>query len=138
MEKTDHMERAMAIEKEMARRRGFRKGLLVGFFIPVIMLSVLVITVVLSRSYIEKKAGEMVVSKAMSELFSSFPDAYFTHNREKVIEVFDKFTNAASNHQINSAEFSGIGRQFLGAVKDKQLTYAELDEILAKMAQASQ
>ena len=74
-----------------------------------------------------------MVSSVVTEVFTAFPDAYFTNNREKVISVFDDFTNAASSHKISSSEFGQLGQQFLKALKDKRITYGELDLILETM-----
>lgn len=131
------IEKLIEIEKSSAKKAGFRQGLIVGFFIPVLFLSVMVIVLTLSRPYVEKKVGEYVVTKVVGDVFSAFPDAYFTLNREKVITVFDDFTNAASNHKISNAEFSRLGQQFLTSLKDKRLTYKELDSILQTMTEAA-
>lgn len=134
----EQMQKLIALEKQAARKSGFRQGLMVGFFIPVLLFSFLMITLLFSRSYLERKAGEFIVSSVMTEVFSSFPDAYFTNNRERIIQIFDDFTNAASNHKISSAEFNAVGRKFLAALQDKRLTYAELDQILETMHLAAQ
>ncbi|HDL17416.1 MAG TPA: hypothetical protein ENH29_00005 [Bacteroidetes bacterium] len=117
------IEKLIEIEKSSAKKAGFRQGLLVGFFIPVLFLSVIVIVLTLSRPYVEKKVGEYVVTKVVGDVFSAFPDAYFT--------------NAASNHKISNAEFNRLGRQFLTSLKDKRLTYKELDSVLQTMTDAA-
>ena len=134
----DHYKKSLRVEKKLAKKQGFRKGLLVGIFIPILLFSVIVITLIFSKPFAEQKIAEFILSRAMSELFSSFPDAYFSYNREKVIDIFDSFTNAASKNKISSTEFNRIGKQFLASVTDKQLTYKELDRILAMMQKASQ
>ncbi len=136
MPNENHVQRLIGIEKAAAQKTGFRRGLVVGIFIPVLLFSTLIICLILSRNYVEKKIGEYVVSSVLTEVFTAFPDAYFTYNREKVISILDDFTNAASNHKISSSEFSGLGHQVLNALKDKTLTYEELDLILDKMQNA--
>ena len=133
MQNQEQIKKLIELEKSAAKKSGFRFGLIVGIFIPILLASVLMITLIFSKSYIEKKAGEYIVSNVMNEVFTAFPDAYFTHNREKIITIFDDFTNAASNHKIGPGEFKLVGHQFLSALKDKRLTYEELDQILESM-----
>jgi len=132
------LEKLLKLEKKNSYRAGFRKGLVVGIFIPILLLSVISITLIFSRSWIEMKVGELVFTKMTTQVFSAFPDAYFTINRERIIDIFDAFTNAASKNQIDHAEFNQLGHQFLSALRDRQLTYAELDQILATMQAAAQ
>lgn len=128
----------LIVEKQLAKKLGFRKGLVVGIFIPVLLFSFIVIALIFARPFVEQKIGEFILSRAMTELFTAFPDAYFSNNREKVITAFDDFTNAASMNKISSGEFGTIGRRFLSSVRDKQLTYQELDQILDMMQKASE
>ena len=133
MNDKDQTQKLIEIEKTAAKKSGFRQGLVVGIFIPVVLFSSIMIGLILSRSYVEKEIGEFVISTIVNEVFTAFPDAYFTNNREKVISIFDDFTNAASNHEISSAEFNRIGQLFLDTLRDKRLTYGELDQILESM-----
>ena len=124
-------------EKKAAHKKGFVKGLVVGLFIPVLLISTIIIVALFSRRALEEKIGEYVMSSVMTQVFTAFPDAYFTLNRERIIKVLDDFTNAASKHQISNSEFRKIGRRFLQAMQDRQLSYAELDDILALMKEAA-
>lgn len=133
MQNQEQINKLIELEKSAAKKSGFKFGLVVGIFIPILLASITMITLIFSKSYIEKKVGEYIVSNVMNEVFTAFPDAYFTHNREKIIKIFDDFTNAASNHKIGSGEFKLVGHQFLSALKDKRLTYEELDQILTSM-----
>jgi|Deesub1362B_J571_1020462.scaffolds.fasta_scaffold08112_2 hypothetical protein len=125
-------------EKQKAHKAGFMKGLVVGFFIPVLLFSVLVISVLFARKELQQQVGEYVVSHYMEQIFSTFPDAYFTKNRERVIKILDDFTNAASVHRVSREEFARIGRKFFKSLQDRQLTWKEMDEILELMQKAAE
>ena len=137
MTEKEHIEKLLAIEKNVARKSGFHKGVIIGMFIPILTLSIIMVSLILNKSYVEKKVGELVIFRVMTQVFSAFPDAYFTNNRERIIQIFDTFTNAASKHGIRGSDFNQIGREFLTALQDKQLTYAELDHILELMQESS-
>ena len=133
----EKLNRYIQAERQAAQKKGFFRGLLVGILIPILMISVLVITGLFLRKDIEQWIGEYLMGTVMTQVFTAFPDAYFTLNRERVISILDDFTNAASKHKISNGEFRQIGRKFLDALKDRQLTYAELDDILALMKKAA-
>jgi len=132
------LNRYVQLERQAAYKKGFVRGLVTGIFIPVLLVSILVITGIFLQRDIEEKVGEYLMGTVLTEVFSAFPDAYFTLNRERIIKILDDFTNAASKHKISNQEFRQIGRKFLDALKDRQLSYAELDAILALMKEAAQ
>ncbi len=134
----EKLNRYIRAERKTAYKNGFVKGIIIGVLIPISLFSSLVIIAIFFQKDIEAKVGEYLMGTVLTEVFSAFPDGYFTHNRERIIKILDDFTNAASKHKISNSEFRQIGRKFLNALKDRQLSYAELDGILALMKEAAQ
>ena len=87
----------------------------------------------LNRTKIVEKALYFAASNLLEEVFSSFPDAYLSNNRERVIKTLDDFTNASSANKISKEEFREIGSKTVRAIADRRLTYQEITEILDKM-----
>ena len=60
-----------------------------------------------------------------------------SHNQHKILPILDKFANAAATKKVTDSEFKYIGKNIIAALKDKQLTYHEITDILTKMQTAS-
>jgi hypothetical protein len=86
-----------------------------------------------NRVKIAEKVIGQIVAELVERTFESFPDAYMTYNRDRVLKVFDDFTNAAAGHRIKKSEYRRVGAMILGAIRDGQLSYAELDSLLSEM-----
>jgi hypothetical protein len=128
----------LEIEKKMAGRRGFWKGLAVGFLLNVLLLVGTGIFVWQNKEEaLELIASHFLLNYAES-LFSGFPDAYMTIRGERVLEVLDQFTNAMQYQRVTRDDFNDIARQAFSALQDQRLTYQELDELLDRLERASQ
>jgi hypothetical protein len=125
------------IEVKRVRKKTLTQGILVGVLISVLVVFSVGLFLWLNQDKIAEKALEYIVSSYMSELFSTFPDAYVSFNQHKIIPILDEFTNAAANKKVSESEFREIGRSLIRALKDKKLTYHEIDAILEKMKSAS-
>ena len=90
-----------------------------------------------NQDKIAEKALDYIVHNYMKELFAAFPDAYVSNNQHKILPILDEFTNATASREVSEAEFKEIGKSIIMALKDKELTYHEIDEILLKMKRAS-
>lgn len=125
------------IELKRVRKKTLTQGILLGVLICVLIVFSFGFFLWLHQDKIAEKALEYIVSSYMIELFSTFPDAYVSFNQHKIIPILDEFTNAAANKKVSEAEFREIGKSLIRALKDKKLTYHEIDAILAKMKRAS-
>jgi hypothetical protein len=127
----------LELEKSLAGRRGFWKGLTTGFLLMLFVLVGMGFVIWQNRG----KAVELVASHFFMDyaenLFAGFPDGYMTHNRERVLLVLDEFTNAMAGHRVSRQDFHDIFRQFLGALQDQSLTYQELEALLQRLEQAA-
>ena len=86
---------------------------------------------------LKEKLLNDVISGTMEQIFASFPDAYFTNNKDHIMKVLDDFTNATDAHRVSKASYKHLGRMIMGDLRDKRLTYRELNELvdqLEKMA----
>lgn len=135
--KADAIEKLFRIEVKDARK----KSLLAGIFIGVLLIILIVISLVtflwFNQEAVAERALDYVISGYMKDLFESFPDAYVSYNQQRILLVLDNFANAAAKHYVSDAEFKEIGKSVVFALRDKELTYHEIDDILAQMKEAS-
>lgn len=111
--------------------------MLLGILLCVIAIFNFSLFLWLNQDTVAEKALDYIVNNYMKELFASFPDAYVSNNQHKILPILDEFTNAAASEKVSEAEFKEIGKSIIMALKDKELTYHEIDEILLKMKHAS-
>ncbi len=127
----------LEIEKNLAGRRGFGKGLLTG----VLTMFLLFIGAGFVIWQNKEKAIEYVASHFFMDyaenLFAGFPDGYMTYNRERVLAVLDEFTNAMAAQRVSRDDFRAIFREILGDLRDQRLTYQELEALLQHFEQAA-
>ncbi len=121
------------IEKNQIRRKSRWQGILIGFFASWLSLGSLVFIGWLNKDNITEASLEYLVNNYMGELFQSFPDAYVSNNQHKIMPILDSFANSAAAKRVTSAEFKVIGKNLIGALKDKKLTYEEITNVLALM-----
>ncbi|MDZ7292583.1 MAG: hypothetical protein ONB44_02070 [candidate division KSB1 bacterium] len=127
----------LEIEKSLANRRGFWKGLLMGFLLAVVLLVGMGLIVWQNRAKVVEFAATHFLMDYAENLFAGFPEAYMTNRRERVLLVLDEFTNAMAAQQISREDFKDIARQVFAALRDQRLTYQELDALLDRLEQAS-
>jgi hypothetical protein len=127
----------LELEKSLAGRRGFWKGLATGFLVIVLLLAGFGMLIWQNPTgVVEFVAGHFLMGYA-ENLFAGFPDAYMTYNRDRVLQVLDDFTNAMAAQRISREDFRAIFRQFLAALQDQRLTYQELEALLQHLEQAA-
>lgn len=127
----------LEIERNLAGRRGFWKGLLTGVGVLLLLMGVTGFIILQNPAATFEFAADHFLMGYMESLFAGFPDAYMTNNRERVIQTLDDFTNAMQYQRISQDDFRNIARQMFAALQDRRLTYQELDGLLATMQEAA-
>lgn len=127
----------LEIERNLAGRRGFWKGLLTGVVVLLLLLGGVGLMIFQNPAATLEFAADHFLMDYMESLFAGFPDAYMTNNRERVIQTLDDFTNAMQYQRVSKDDFRAIARQMFAALQDRRLTYQELDGLLATMQEAA-
>ncbi len=135
--KLEAVQKLFRIELHRVRKISLIQGMLLGILIFVFILIILGFFLWYHQDTIAEKALDYIVSSYMKDLFASFPDAYVSYNQHKILPILDEFTNAAAAQKVSEAEFKEIGKSLILALKDKELTYHEIDDILLKMKNAA-
>lgn len=133
----DAYEKLFQIEKKQIKRRVLLQGIALGMLIFLLLLGGLVFTVWANQDKIAEASLQYLADNYLQDLFATFPDGYVSHNQHKILPILDKFTNAAAAKKVTGAEFKYIGKNIIAALKDKQMTYDELTDILTLMKRAS-
>lgn len=133
----DDIQKLFRIEFEQAKRKSLLYGMLLGVLLFCVIIAAFASILWLNQDVVAEKALDYVISGYMKDLFESFPDAYVSHNQQKILLILDKFTNAAAKKNVSEAEFKEIGKSIIFALRDKELTYHEIDKILSQMKRAS-
>lgn len=127
----------LEIERNLASRRGFWKGLLTGVAVLLLLLAGSGFMILQNPAATLEFAADHFLMDYLEGLFAGFPDAYMTNNRERVIQTLDDFTNAMQYQRVSPDDFRAIARQMFAALQDRRLTYQELDGLLATMQEAA-
>ena len=127
----------LEIERNLAGRRGFWKGLLTGVAVLLLLLAGTGFMILQNPAATLEFATDHFLMDYLEGLFAGFPDAYMTNNRERVIQTLDDFTNAMQYQRVSQDDFRAIARQMFAALQDRRLTYQELDGLLATMQEAA-
>ena len=135
--KADAVQKLFQIELNEARRRSIFQGIALGLLLSIILLSCFGFILWLNQERIAEMALDYIIKSYMSDLFATFPDAYVSNNQHKIIPILDDFTNAAAAKKVTEDEFKEIGKTLILALKDRKLTYHEIDDILSLMKRAS-
>jgi len=130
-------QKLLAIEVRMIKKRVFLRGLLLGFVLALVLLSSFAGYFWMNRSQYAASAVDYVAGEMLWKLFRHFPDGYVTRNRDRVVEALDNFTNAASYGRITKKDFRAIADKVMASVKDRKMTYQEIDAILELMNEAA-
>lgn len=133
----DAYEKLFQIEKKQIKRRSLLTGIALGMLIFLLLLSGIALTAWTNQDKIAEASLEYLADNYLQDLFATFPDGYMSHNQHKVLPILDKFTNAAAAKKVTGAEFKYIGKNIIAALKDKELTYHEITDILTNMQTAS-
>ena len=129
--------KVLEIERNLAGRRGFWKGLFAGLVAMMLLIGALGFVVLQNPAATLEFVTEQFLMDYLEGLFAGFPDAYMTNNRERVIQTLDDFTNAMQYQRVSKDDFRGLARQMFAALQDRRLTYQELDGLLAAMETAA-
>lgn len=127
----------LEIEKRLASRRGFLKGLATGLLLAI--MPVVIVGVIVWRNpakVVEFAASHFLMGYA-ENLFAGFPEAYMTNNRDRVLQVMDEFTNAMASQRVSRDDFREIFRQSFAALQDQRITYQEMEVLLQSLERAS-
>ena len=133
----DAYEKLFRIEKKQIKRKGLLQGIALGMLIFLLLLGGFVFTAWANQDKIAEAALQYLADNYLQDLFATFPDAYVSHNQHKILPILDNFTNAAAAKKVTGGEFKYIGKNIIAALKDKQLTYHEITDILTQMQTAS-
>ncbi|MGH7450045.1 MAG: hypothetical protein ACRENG_01735 [bacterium] len=128
----------LEIERNLAGRRGFWKGLLAGLSVMVLLISGMGLIAWQNPAGTLEFVAENFLLGYMESLFAGFPDAYMTNNRERVIQTLDEFTNAMQYQRVSQEDFRDIARQIFAMLQDRRLTYQEMDGLLESLHKAAQ
>ena len=129
--------KVLELEKSLAGRRGFWKGLAAGFLlIWLLLLGAGVLMWVNKEKVLEFAVSHFLMDYA-ENVFAGFPEAYMTNNRERVLATLDEFTNAMAGQRVNREHFRAIFREIFSALRDQRLTYQEMDTLLQRLEQAA-
>ncbi len=135
--RNQQLEKLVSIEKKMSYKSGVKAGLLAGLFSVVAMICLLLLLAFLFRKPLQQKFLNTVVSSASEQIFTSFPDGYFTHNREHVMQALDDFTNAAADHKLSKEDYSHIAKMVVKDLQDRQLSYQELTDLVNEISRVA-
>jgi len=133
----DAAEKLFNLELNKVRKKNILAGVFIGVLISILLILALGSVLWFNQDTVAEKALDYIISGYMKDLFESFPDAYVSNNQHKILPILDNFTNAAAKNFVSEAEFKEIGKSVVFALRDKELTYHEIDDILAQMKQAS-
>lgn len=122
--------KANELEKSIALRKGFFRGLLTGVFFTLFSLGIVASGLYINRHRVVKWAVSTYFVDYMREFFAGFPDAYMSHNRERVLLTLDNFTNAVAANTVTTPQFENIARLVFSALDDRRITYQEMGTIL--------
>jgi len=125
------------IERRALQKRSFLRGILCGFVLTLVLSALLGLLAWFNRDLIAEKAMNYLVTEFFEESFKYFPDAYVSNNRDRVLQVFDDFANAAAANQITREEFGRVARKVIAALRDRRLTYQEIGAILDLMEEVA-
>lgn len=128
----------LEIERNLAGRRGFWKGLLAGLSVMVLLIGGMGLIAWQNPAGTLEFVAENFLLGYMESLFAGFPDAYMTNNRERVIQTLDEFTNAMQYQRVSQEDFRDIARQIFAMLQDRRLTYQEMDGLLESLHKAAQ
>ena len=123
-------EKLLAIERRAAHRSGFWKGLLLGLGSFWLIAAIGIAILVVNKESLMNESANLVMGGIMKDVFESFPDGYWTYNQDKIIPILDRFTNAAADHKISRSNYRKISRAIMYSLKDRRLTYKELENLL--------
>jgi len=129
--------KVLEIERNLAGRRGFCKGLLAGAGVIILLIGLTGFIALQNPAATIEFVVENFLMNYMEGVFAGFPDAYMTNNRERVIQTLDEFTNAMQYQRVSKDDFRAIARQMFAALQDRRLTYQELDGLLTTMQEAA-
>lgn len=127
----------LEIERNLAGRRGFWKGLLTGLAVVVLLIGTTGLIAWQNPAGTLEFVAENFLLDYMESLFAGFPDAYMTNNRERVIQTLDEFTNAMQYQRVSQEDFRDIARQIFAMLRDRRLTYQEMDGLLESLQKAA-
>ena len=133
----DAYEKLFQVEKKQIKRRSLLQGIALGMLIFLLLLSGLALTAWTNQDKIAEASLEYLADNYLQDLFATFPDGYVSHNQHKILPILDKFTNAAAAKKVTGSEFKYIGKRIIAALKDKELTYHEITDILTQMETAA-
>ncbi len=136
--KSEDFEKLLKMEKKAARRSGFWRGLLVGLGSVWFFVFILVLLFIINKDTLINESANYVVGNVMEDVFESFPDGYWTNNQKKIVPILDQFTNAAADHRISNSDYRKISRAVMSDLKDRRLTYRELENLLELLKNVSQ
>lgn len=133
----DKVDTLLELERTLALRKGFWRGLLAAMLVIMIIIGASGVYVYTHQVQALEFVSQVFLQDVVEGIFRAFPDAYMTNRREFVLEVLDQFTNAVAADKVSRMEFSEIGRAIFAALRDRQLTYQEVDGVFEMMRQAS-
>ena len=125
-------------EVGIIKKRVFVRGLLTGMLAAFLLLGAIGGYLWTNRMQYAASAAQYVAGDFLWNLFRYFPDGYVSKNREKFVDTLDQFTNAISFGKITKDDFQALSATIMEGIRDRKLTYQEIDAILQQMNEAAQ
>ena len=129
----DKIEKLLVIEKRISFKKGYKIGFLAGFASLISITLIASLVFLLFGEPLKEKLLNDVISGTMEQIFASFPDAYFTNNKDRIMNVLDDFTNATDAHRVSKESYKRLGRMIMRDLRDKKLTYKELNGLVDQL-----
>ncbi len=124
----------LVIENKIFYKAGFKIGFLKGIVTIFLAFALVLFVSFLFRKPLQQKFLNTVVLSASEQIFTSFPDGYFIHKREHVMQVLDDFTNAAADHRLSKEDYSYVAKMVVINLQDRYLPYQELTDLVNEIS----
>ena len=126
-----------AIEVKQAKRQGLLAGFLSVIFLLVFISIALSVYFWFNKDQVVEKFIDITVLRLLEDAAQTFPEGYMTRNGDRVLEVFDKFVNAAAANQVSKNGYKNVAKSIMVALNDRKLNYPEINNIVNQMEQAA-
>ena len=126
-----------AIEVKQAKRQGLLAGFLSVIFLLVFISIALSVYFWFNKEQVVEKVIDITVLRLLEDVAQTFPDGYMTRNGDRVLDVFDKFVNAAAANKVSKNSYKIIAKSIMVALNDRKLNYHEINNIVNQMERAA-
>ncbi|MFQ5630800.1 MAG: hypothetical protein ACE5I1_18670 [bacterium] len=129
-ENIDYNAIADELERSLYTRKGFFRGIIIGVILTIFTLGMITAGLYINKNRVVTWTVKNFAVSYMKDFFAAFPDAYMTHNQERVLLTFDNFTNAVAANMVDHQQLQQVAGLMFNAMDDKKITYQEMGKIL--------